>query len=98
MRTEVRGQVTMEPIHGRIKCEFERIYMHLLILVDYFTYEPVCEIAMKEYQAILLANARRHDNLRLLQWVRKYEKLGMEDLLEPPLEGEDINNVRTIYD
>lgn len=66
--------------------------------MDYYRLETICESAMQEYHSILLANSKGHDNLRLQQWVRKYEQLGIEDLLEPPIEGENVNNVRTIYE
>ena len=98
MLAEARGQVTTEKIHGRTMCEFERVYMHLDMLMDYYRLETMSEIAMQEYHSILLANSKMHDNLRLQQWVRKYEKLGIEELLEPPIEGEYVNNVMTIYD
>ena len=98
MLAEARGQVTTEKIHGRTMCEFERIYMHLDELMDYYRIEILCETAMQEYHSILLANSKGHDNLRLQQWVRKYEQLGIDKLLEPPIEGENVNNVRTIYD
>ena len=98
MLTEARGQVTVENIHGRAMCEFERVYMHLDMLMDYYRLETLSETAMLEYHSILLANSKAHDNLRLQQWVRKYEKLGVEELLEPPIEGDSSNNVRTIYD
>ena len=97
MLAEAKGQVTTEKIHGRIMCEFERVYMHLDMLMDYYRLETISDIAMQEYHSILLANSKAHDNLRLKQWVLKYEKLGIEELLEPPIEGEDVNNVRTIY-
>ena len=98
LSTETRGQVTQEMTHGITKCKFERIYLHLSMLLDYYNLEPICETAMNEYEAILSANAKSHDSLRLLLWLRKYEKLGLEELLEPPIEGETVNNVRTIYD
>ena len=98
MLAEARGQVTTEKIHGRAMCEFERVYMHLDMMMDYYRLETLCETAMQEYHSIILANSKAHDSLRLQQWVLKYEKLGVEELLEPPIEGEDVNNVRTIYD
>ncbi len=98
MLAEARGQVTTEKIHGRTMCEFERVYMHLDMLMDYYRLETLCETAMQEYDSILLANSKAHDNFRLQQWVGKYEKLGIEELLEPPIESENVNNVRTIYD
>ncbi len=95
---EAKGHVTKEEIHGRAMCEFERVYMHLDMLMDYYRLETLCETAMQEYHSILLANSKAHDSLRLQQWALKYEKLGVEELLEPPIEGENVNNVRTVYD
>lgn len=85
----------IEMIHGRIRCEFDDIYRHFTEIMEYYGKETVCVIAMNEYQVILLANSKTHDNLRLQEWLRKYEELGMS-LITPPINDNNVNNVRTI--
>jgi hypothetical protein len=88
---EMQGQVSTEKIHGSPICEFERIYMHLDILLDCYLLETLCDAAMNEYHSL-----NKGKNF-LKQWVRKYEKLGLENLFEPPLEDDSINNFINIY-
>lgn len=84
--------LSIEVIHGRIRCEFDRIYRHFTELLEYFEYEAVCTIAMDEYSTI---NANRE---LLAQWVLRYEYLGIESLANPRIFPGDVNYVRTIYD
>lgn len=49
---------------------------------------------MEECRLILAKNAPLDD---LKDWVAKYDKLGMEDLLIPPVEPGCVNYTRTIY-
>ena len=87
-----------EEIHGRPMFEFDGIYIHFAVLMKYFETETICEIAMNEYQSILVANSKKHDKLRLQQWVRKYELIYSKNLLPTPIEEGDVNNVKTICD
>lgn len=87
-----------EDIHGRPLCEFDSICTHFSVLIDYFRTEDICKDALKEYDSILLANSKKHDNLRLQQWVRNYEQNAYKHLCPLPIEDTDANNVKTIYD
>lgn len=87
-----------EDIHGRVMTEFYEICTHFTVLLSYFETETICANALDEYQSILNANARKHDNLRLQQWVRNYELIGTQNLCPTPIEEGDANNVKTVYD
>ena len=89
--------VPLDIIHSRSMEEFHCIYTRFKDIKAYYRAEVVCEQAMKEYRQIMAKNAPLDGNVPLRTWVAKYEKLGLEDLVIPPVEPGCVNYTRTIY-
>jgi len=85
--------VPLDIFHSRSMCEFEAIYSRFKALKKYFNYEAACYHAMAEYSQIMAVD----DNATLLKdWVFKYVKMGLKELVIPPIELGSLNCVSTI--
>ena len=81
---------------GDLISRFESIWDHLDKIRGYFELEAKCEAAIEEYESILAENTDIKSNFFQVCWLLKYEKLGREDLILPPIEENEVNNVKEI--
>jgi hypothetical protein len=94
-------QFSLPPLPGfedESICTFHSLYYYFFELDTYYRQRSICLQAVQEYQDIVAANASIHGNEALTEWVRRYEKIGTQDLILYPSDDDSVNLVRTIDD
>ena len=94
----MKWQVAFDPsiyIKGGLMDTFESIWNHINKIMGHFEIEAKCETAMQEYESIFAENPNTK-SICFQVWLLKYEKLGREDLILPPIKGKNIRMINGV--